>query len=283
MIPEEKLAIAAVSTNALLAHLFGSSVSIIDTKHKDDPSEWGFFSGTLIEIGDRLLVATASHCIENLTSPTRYWILGDKPAFKSDGVPEVLATHAVDNDRPDVGIIELNPKSFRAYSSKIGIPLSRVKTVGLGREGRAALLIGAPFEKNEKEIKGAARGTKTVVIGYTSVPINNMEWPTFNADPPLDQSIDILMKYPSGTADTHRTDTGEPIELPDPRGMSGGGLWDIGLETGEVWTTDSAFLFGIQSTWFLGKRFVRAVQIAHWLELVKDRIPELSNAIENAT
>lgn len=283
MTPDEKLAIAAQSTNALLQHLFGFSVSIIDTADKEDSNEWGIFSGTLVEIEDRLFVATASHCVDDLTMPTRYWLLGDKPAFKADGVPQVLSSHGTANNRPDVGLIELETDSFRAHSSKSGIPLSRIKAVGLGRDKRAALLIGSPGENVEQETKGAAQGFKAVVMGYTSLPINQSDWPTFNANPPLDQSIDILMHYPSGTADTHRTDTGEPVELPNPKGMSGGGLWDQGFDTDELWSTDSAFLFGIQSAWFPDKRYVRAVQVAHWLDLVKSRFPELRDAIENAT
>ncbi|MEM8865398.1 MAG: hypothetical protein AAGF31_07605, partial [Planctomycetota bacterium] len=109
------------------------------------------------------------------------------------------------------------------------------------------------------------------------------DWPTFNADPSLDQSIDIMMHYPSGTADTHRTDTGEPVELPNPKGMSGGGLWDQGFDADELWSTDSAFLFGIQCSWFPTKRYVRVVQISHWLDLVKTRFPELTSSIEDAT
>ncbi|QDT39911.1 hypothetical protein [Stratiformator vulcanicus] len=279
---EEKLKIASQSTNVLHQHLFGFSVSIIDTADSENPEEWSIFSGTLVEIEDRLFVATASHCIENLIRPSRYWLLGDIPAFKAPEVPQVIATHGTANDRPDVGLIELDPDSFRKISPKTGVPLSRIKPVGTGRDKRTAQLIGSPSQNVEHEIRAPSRGLKAVVMGYTSLPLNQSDWPTFNAAPTLDRSIDILMEYPSGTADTTRMDTGEPVKLPDPKGMSGGGLWDQGFDTDEMWSPDSAFLIGIQSAWFPNKRHVRAVQIAHWLNLIKRRFPELQEAVESA-
>lgn len=280
MEPQQKLAIAAQSSQALLKSLAAHSVSVYDTKDNDDPSSWGVFSGTLVEIAGRVFVATASHCVVMPASPTRYWILSDTPRRRSDGIPIVVAAWNTPGDRPDVGALELDAASLSQYVSKKPCPLERLKSTGLGRHDRICSLVGNPGEYLQEESIGVASGWKAVVISYNSTPIGTADWPNFLASPALDQGIDILMHYPGGTGDTTRFDTGLPIELPDPRGMSGGGLWDQGFGINEIWSTDDAFLFGIQSAWFDTKRIVRAVQIRHWLQLVHRHYPDLRSEID---
>lgn len=277
---QEKLAIASQSSQAVLKSLSAHSVSIFDTDDKDDPTKWGLFSGTLVQIGSRVFVATASHCVTSPASTTRYWLLPDAPRAKSIGIPTVIAAWNTPNGRPDVGVLELDPVSLSTYSTKTPCPLDRLKFSGLGRSDRICSLIGTPGQYAQEESIGFAKGLKAVVISYSSTPIGTGEWPRFLANPALDQDIDILMDYPSGTNNTTRLDTGLPIELPDPRGMSGGGLWDQGFNTGEIWSTNESFLFGIQSAWFPAKRYVRAVQIKHWVRLVHQHYPDLQSEID---
>ena len=277
---QQKLAIASQSSQALLKSLSAHSVSIFDTDDKEDPSGWGVFSGILVQIGKRVLVATASHCVTTPSSPTRYWILPDTPQQVSERSSTVVAAWRTPGDWPDVGIIELDPLSVALFRSKSPCLLERIRIEGLGRPDRICSLIGTPSQYIQQETSGAAKGLKAVAISFNSFPIGPGDWPKFLASPPLDQDVDVLMHYPAGINDTTRLDTGLPIELPDPSGMSGGGLWDQGFNNGKIWSTDEAFLFGIQSAWFPSKRYVRAVQIKHWIRLVHQTYPDLQSEID---
>ncbi len=98
--------------------------------------------------------------------------------------------------------------------------------------------------------------------------------------PDADAAIDIILDYPAGDSATKRLDKEGPFALPDPSGMSGGGLWDQGFETQLIWKPEGASLMGIQSAWHPKERYVRAVQIIHWLRLVHQHYPDLRNILE---
>lgn len=277
---QHKLAIATESSQALHKHLSRYAVSVFDTNDDPTPQSWGVFSGTLVSIGERVFMATASHCVQTPASSSRYWILGDQPRLKSEGIPVVVAAWSTPNNFPDVGVFELDGVSLANCTPKIPCPIDRLKISGTGRSDRLASLVGNPGQYLEKESRSSRQGLKAVVISYNSLPIGISEWPRFKADPALDQGVDILMHYPSGTGDTTQLDTGLPIELPNPEGMSGGGLWDQGFGIKGVWSVDDAFLFGIQRAWFSHHRFVRAVQIKHWLRLVYQHYPDLHTILD---
>lgn len=278
----QKLAIAAQSSNALLMSLAKHAVCVIDTKDTADHSKWEIFSGTVVSIGSRVFVATASHCVNRNASGIRYWLLSDVRRRMSEGIPVVVASWKTPGDRPDVAALEIEPKSLSEFTSKTPCSLGRLRLVGVGRMDRAASLVGCPSQYLTQENHKSAEGIGAMLISYTSLPIAEPDWPKFAARIPFEADIDILKNYPSGNDDTSRLDLGMPIELPHPDGMSGGGLWDQGFGVNELWSTDDAFLFGIQSSWFPDRRYVRVVQICHWLQLIYQHYPDLQTEIDAA-
>jgi hypothetical protein len=211
---------------------------------------------------------------------TRYWILGQRPRFQSEGVPEVLAVWNSPGDRPDVGILEIDSDSLRRCSDANPCTPDRIQLCGAGRPNRLVSLLGTPWKSIVKESRGNELGFKAVPLAYSTGVLGIAEWPTFLADPAFDESIDIFLEYPAGPDRCTRLDSCEPIELPPPEGMSGGGLWDQGFAQG-LWSPDEAFLFGIQSAWFYKRRYVRAIQIVHWLRLVYEKYPDLQSELDS--
>jgi len=277
---QEKYKISRESSQALLKHLSGCVLSIFNTDDGNGPTKWDVFSGTLVAIGERLFVCTASHCIDQGQSLTRYWILGDKPRYMSDGAPRVVAAHGSLGDNPDVGLLELDRASFAQFSSKVACTIDRIEVAGAGRNNRLVSLIGAPAQLVKPEKIGQAEGFKAMVISYCSHPLDPSDPTWAKVEPPADVNIDIVLDYPAGQDQTTRLDTNEKYALPEPGGMSGGGLWDQGFGTHDVWSPTHAFLFGIQSAWHEGKRYVRAVQIIHWLRLIHQHYPDLRTNLE---
>jgi hypothetical protein len=255
-------------------------LSIFNTADSNDPKDWNIFSGTLVEIGDHLFVCTASHCVDQGQSFTRYWILGDRPRFSGDGMPRVVAAHGYGGDVPDTGLLELDRATFAKFSSKRPCSIERIENCGPGRSDRLSSLIGAPSQLVEPEQSGQAKGFKAVVISYNSTATLPTEPLWAKVAPAADKDLDIILDYPAGNDSTTRLDTNQKYKLPDPSGMSGGGLWDQGFGRGKMWSPEHAFLYGIQSAWHETERYVRAVQIVHWFRLVHQHYPDLHGVLE---
>jgi hypothetical protein len=203
--------------------------------------------------------------------------MADDGRFHDEGIPAVITSHGTSDHRPDVGLIEVDRESFSTFCSKPAIPISRISTDDI--ENRLATLMGTPFE-SVKMFPGGAKGIKAMVAGYASSPIDVAKWPNINSREPLDRTVDILMRYPDHSPDI-RDEAGIQTDLPDPHGMSGGGLWDHGLETSHVWSVDDSRLAGIQSAWFNRRGYVRVVRVMHWLALVHQHYPTIRPELES--
>lgn len=265
------------SGNALLPHLFQYTVTVVDTKRLPESQflEWGFFSGTLVSIASRLFIATASHCLDNEGCPDRYRVVADDGRLSDEGSAALITIRGTSGHRPDVGLIELDSDSYSTFCPKPAIPISRITTDNI--ENRLAMLMGTPAES----VKILTDRMSAVASGYNSSPIDEAEWPRINPEKhDLDKTIDMLMRYPNHSPDI-RDETGIHTDLPDPRGMSGGGLWDHGLATSHVWSVEDSRLAGIQSAWFPKRGYVRIVRVMHWLALVRQHYPSLRPQIES--
>src|SRR5688500_17541512 len=130
---EDKKKIAAESSQALLKHLSESAVTVFNTADSIDPEDWDIFSGTLIQIDARLFACTASHCVDQGSSLSRYWIVDGQRRYSGEGMPQVIAAYGCANDKPDVGILELDRGSFAKHSTKIPCALDRLAISGTGR------------------------------------------------------------------------------------------------------------------------------------------------------
>jgi hypothetical protein len=233
-------------------------------------------SGTLVSVGNRLFVATAAHTIPNQPA-AEIWVLSSEPRSSAEPYLPIMNRGKAPGDDPDVGFLELDPLAALGYLKKEACPLDWVAVQGVGRPNRSALLIGNPgqYVKPREHVKPGTPGTKypaivPLMIAYYTVPLMESEWP---AAPNPDPSKDIFLDWPATEA--QQLESKQSIFLPNPEGMSGGGIWDQGFETDVLWTVQSARLFGIQSRWHATLRYTRAVQIVHWLRLIHDNYPDL--------
>jgi hypothetical protein len=82
-----------------------------------------------------------------------------------------------------------------------------------------------------------------------------------------DQGVGILLDYGQTTTED---DEGNPVAPPDPRGMSGGGMWRIarhGCDMGK-WTLSDVRLIGIQSCYYLDEFVLRGTRVEHALGFI---------------
>ena len=87
----------------------------------------------------------------------------------------------------------------------------------------------------------------------------------------------MFLKWPRRTNGPN----GEFTEYPEAPGISGGGVWAVNLSH-EPWRADYAQLVAIEYAWArvgVPDRYVKALQIQTWLEMLADDVPELRSKI----
>lgn len=261
------------ATEELKPFLFKQSVAFFVSGDDDSIT---IASGTLVSIGDRVFIATASHAVSELVGNEIYTFYSGENGSAVSEAP-ILKVGKIPGDCPDVGYLELGTNKALEHLKETACPIDRLAIYGTGRPLRPVILVGNPGEyvSEKKDAEEEATGLIPTTIGYFTVPLLEPEWPDI-AD--LDPAVDIVLEYPDTLA--QQFESAESIMLPDPRGMSGGGLWDYGFEDKAQWTKKSAKLIGIQSCWYKYLRYAVVVQIIHWLKLIYSDYPNLRPILE---
>jgi hypothetical protein len=115
---------------------------------------------------------------------------------------------------------------------------------------------------------------------FSCSPLPVEQWPQVPADSPApDPDVDVFTAYDT---DAPAIIVGKGVgKLPDPQGVSGGGVWQTDTtHEGGLWSPECLKLFAIQSTWHQPGKYLRATQIRHWLNLLCQKCPELIPAVE---
>lgn len=264
---ETKLTIVKKSMSELQRVLFRRSVAFFTPIGTDEMS---FGSGTLVSVGDKLFIATAGHIIADAQEEEVWALAGESQDSRSPAAPVLRKGKYPDND-PDVGFLELGTISVSERLKKDACPLELLANYGCGRPLRPTILVGSPAEY----LKRSGSALIPQFMAYYAMPMTEDEWEK-TVDPDTDK--DIFLDYPDTPAE--EMGSGASMLLPNPKGMSGGGVWDQGFEDGVIWTNQSAKLIGIQSRWNDQSRYVRAVQIIHWLRLIHSSYPDARPLLE---
>jgi len=235
-------------------------------------------SGTLVCIDDRLFVATAAHAIPHNPNAGNLWLLSKRRKYPfEEGVLEFLRHKKASG--LDVGYLELEPGNAGAYLDCKPCPVEQIGLLGPGRERRHIILAGAPCEHVKIETRGLQPGIVAVLKPYITTPLMPEEWPAVAAgDRQPCEAEDIFLDFPrEGVTDFG---TGGRFVCQTAEGYSGGGVWDLGFEPGDLWHPENIRLFGIQLRWHPENRYLRAIQITHWLRLVYRDYPDLRDCLE---
>lgn len=264
----EAWVIAGATGEASTENVYRHTVAYVFNTRDDAES---CATGTLVQIDDKLFVATVRHAIPHSVSSIA---LVKKRLVLSQERLECVTRRAV-SDYVDVAVFELQPNTVaRVGLDPIG--LDRIHDGRTGNTNFKTRLMGFPaawvLSRNPLPgIKGFHG------LGYGCETIEPSRWPAISTIPgTFDKDTDIVVEFSRDTVD-FGSKLPVPAGMPDPFGMSGGGLWQrtVAVKDDEIWTADGLCLFGIQSTWLDEKGFLKAVQIIHWLKLVADEYPEL--------
>jgi hypothetical protein len=115
---------------------------------------------------------------------------------------------------------------------------------------------------------------------YSNTPIKPENWPNVSsADPASDKAVDIFLPYDPEKEMWYYEENEGDDNLPEPRGLSGGGLWQGSQTKVELWNAEGVQFFGIQSRWNEEEKYVRGCQIIHWLRLLHEHCSDLRPAL----
>lgn len=262
----EKAKLFEQSNLAVHNHVYGFSLALMD----DREAELG--SGTLVEVAGKWFVATAAHCIP--ASPTGRLRLHSNQRQHTKGNILGFLKHGR-HPTCDVGYLELDPSHARSYlTGKRPCPIARLYPAGIGAVGSVVSLVGCP----KSETSWTQQSSHDPVLrirnnAFATVPMTQAEWPTDE-----DQQVHVLLPYP---VEGIQAGTGQAVINPAPQGFSGGGVWDHGHPHPGVWQPELARLIAIQSSWNEGSRYLRAVQIVHWLSLLFSDYPTLQSNLRS--
>lgn len=185
-----KIVVAQHVVGSLRTRLDDCSVAYVDTEDGYSPS-----SGTLLQIDNRLLVATAGHTIP--THPNRrLFLIGRSPKQPLDGMLSIIRSRSSDSPGVDVGYLEIDPQIAPEFLDKKPCPIDCVSiAAGSGAPNRLAMLVGAPSEY--VEIKRSPQSMKISVIAYVSAPLAPTDWANKNIESPVEPDMDVILDYPT--------------------------------------------------------------------------------------
>jgi hypothetical protein len=251
------------------------------TRKRGKPHKRNLASGTLVTLGDRVFVATASHTIPDEPAIAVTFV-GERPADEISA-SAVIQSGKRPGNRPDVGYLEL-PVDLPKTLDREPIVLSRLSRKRSGTPGQVAFLSGYP-EAWASPILDHRRRIATVPLRsmtYANVLLARDEWPNLDPDAPrASRLVDLFLAYPTEqemevTKDDRQTRIPKIIgdKLPSAVGTSGGGIWQNTPRPRGLWYAELN-LIGVQSAWSRSNRYARGVQVFHWLKLIHDDYPDL--------
>jgi hypothetical protein len=212
-------------------------------------------SGTFVDVGNQLFVATAKHLFENSQVDELvgiYW-------GEEDNRVGVTRGNIILDEKLDLAAIPLPPDT-EAH----GVSLGCLQLDHSEIESDLFVVSGIPSEKYKIDQR-----SKTIFVGHwslglVSLPIDS--WPT-NPELGVSSDVDLFFNY---TKDLAIKGKGEQMRQINPYGLSGGGIWSVPVATSDIWSPEDAQLIAVQSSvesyeW----RYLRATKIEHWLRLAK--------------
>jgi len=249
----------------------------------------GIATAVAVRLGKRFFLATAAHVVDEAVSIKA--LVRDQVALC---VSDFVAKHC--DNRHDVGVLEVSPADADRFEF---LPLDRLcETIDNNAE-LPAMVVGFPgqFCQQSKPIEltpeNSIRVIRTDTLSFYTVILPRSEWPDEGwpdengiCEPFVD-GVDMLIDYaPESDVRPLRPNTSgtenSPVQCPslDPRGMSGGGIWLAQIaESKERLNYPDTRLIGLQVSWYRRRNLLRGVRIGAWLDLVRDRYPDLQKVV----
>lgn len=221
----------------------------------------GVGSSTCVQVGSHYLLATAGHVIEDLEDDQID--LRAASELSKQRIP--FAARSCDPRRPrpdtDVAWIELDARTVADHRLQF-IQLSDIHVVPGQTREHPFLVQGYPWASVLGDRDTARRLDLESTLALTmAADANRLPQPL--------KDFEFAVEYPPRGPDD------KPLDAPEPHGMSGGGTWrQPRHDQTVVWTPDTLWLVGINTSWFRSSKILYCTKIDSWLRLVANDFPD---------
>lgn len=226
-------------------------------------------SGTCINLNGRYFILTAGHVLRDALSKGRgIGIVGR-------GQPNPLIDHyrgIILDDILDLGWIEIDTDDAEILRKSF-ISIERLKCSVQHLVADPVMICGYPAALISIHSIGDWHRLRIQPLCFQTVTIEPDAIPDAG-----DKTSEIFIKYPETGIEGEE---GQTIELPEPYGISGGGIWVLNAKTKGPWSPDKAELIGIEHSWSESHRYLRGTQVQYGLDLIASRIPDLAPLIRH--
>jgi hypothetical protein len=252
---------------------------------EDKGQGWLCATGVLLRVCETHFILSAAHVFDNWPRPIPLHITDGVNGNQLFGIGEVTlrrsptsnpADRLID-DPYDVCACEISHATAERICAAGAFKFLELSGVDPGDQQNARswhMVLGFPGDLNQAEL---APG----VLGSVACAYATFLYLGERGIAPLEDAkrgIHILTDYgPTTTLD----DSGQNVIPPDPRGMSGGGMWRIaehGIDMGD-WSLKHLKLIGIQSAYYEEEWVLRGTRIEHVLGFIyrgyEDLRPEM--------
>ncbi|MGA3845354.1 hypothetical protein ACI2U9_17560 [Ralstonia nicotianae] len=265
---EQKLTRFRLTIDAVQQSLARHSVTLlIWDLDVDTPVNAG--SATCIELRGVRYLLTAAHVVQDRQGrqldPSAIGVVFRRDASTNSAfVQRVLAVGGGREDPLDIALLELSAEGANEIAtSKDFLPETRILSGVSADESRLFAVYGAP------------RGLSSLSLSDETFTAGPMCYATISCDPfpsHLDQSRDIALEYnKTSNISTSREGT---IEAPDPKGLSGGGIWLVTEhQDGAFWDPSESKLIGVHHTWLSSAGLIWGTQVQFAISLLDNASP----------
>ena len=227
-------------------HLQALKRYVVIIAHKNKKGQECIGSGVSVCIGGKHLVATARHCVERdprLLPDKGGWLINDR--FHVPRWPGIVDRRW--HDTLDIAFVELES------ACDLELQEGHLSSERILRG--SVYVIGHPIKQVHKFPERQELHISRCCIGIK----------------PLEQTADVLkFDYEAEGVRQMSEIEWRTEPVPDAPGLSGGGIFGVANpSTGGILSIQYK-LFGIQYEWHEGERWINAVPIKPWVDLVKE-------------
>lgn len=247
---QERIGAATSTAMENYARKYTAALVLILGEHQIDLG-----SATSVKFGTRFLLATAGHNLPGSDPASAIWVVANGKTTE-ERLP-ILGKDAKVGHGVDVGWVELSEDA----ALRSGLQFLQSEYL-------------APYERPTEESLYLAQGlpaelasvsSKTIAVaslGYMTIPVEEED-----ISYPLKPAYDFALEFGPG----------ETVELPHPKGMSGGGVWSIQTDLEPpVWSPSNARLVAIVRAWRESSGHMLVNRIEHWIEFVGSSFPDVA-------
>jgi hypothetical protein len=213
-------------------------------------------TGMLLKLAGEAVVITAAHVMRDTDPNMIQLITTDKPSNIrfSPGEGDLFGGDV--SDELDVGFLRIDQASPLLAKNEF-LSLDDFDFFPTGLPDDLAILFGMPAV--EHKIEGGNVHSFSSFTYFNSYP-DDFDWST-----PGNRPVTLAVNYDEVVPDVF---SGKEVPLPDPHGMSGGGLWRARFAGAPIWTPERLRLVGILTEFHEDVREVRANRVENLYHLL---------------